>query len=306
MSTITHRVKTADDLQAPLYRALADAEKQGATLRVELDPGRHGELTLTSLSTPPTVSIELVGAGGIATLTGPLALDGRAVTVRDVVVEPGRVTAGVVTIGAAETITIDGLAVIGASSRAKDVREGALHLRALGPAVTATLARVWLVGNALDGRGRAALELEGSGNVRFAAVELTGAVFANNQAAYGVRTWFARQVTMRSIAVLEPALAQPWLFVRSPDTKLTLEDGVVATERLVEHDVDPDEAPLSSFPKVEVRRVTLRGPTAKEHVTATDSQHEPAAKAPASWDAVLDAARKLEAPDVAALAKRLR
>jgi hypothetical protein len=299
---IIHRVQRAEDLQVPLYAAMAEAERQGATLRIELSAGEHGGFTIAGTESTPTAAIEVVGSGGIAVVRGPLSVEGRSVTVRDVVVEPGRVGGGVVTLTAVDAIVVDGLAVIEATSREPDLQDAALHLRARGPAVKATLTRLWLVENTIEGGGRAILELEGSGQRRFDSLELTSAVFAGNTAAHGLVTGFTRSVALRSFAVLEPAHDAPWLLVRSPLTTVTLEDGVVATKQLVLHDVVPAEAPLATFPKVQLTRVTRRGPSAQEHVVAIESEVRPAAQAPADWAKVREVARTLATPDVLTLA----
>lgn len=77
-------------------------------------------------------------------------------------------------------------------SRDKDVREATLHLEAL---------------------------------VRAARRSRAGGLPRSS----GGRTWFETQVSVRSLAVLEPELAGPWLLMRSPSTTIFPE--TVATQR---------------------------------------------------------------------------
>lgn len=306
MNTAAFHAKSPDDLGLPLMTAFAKAEQDGASVfRIELDAIAYGRdpVQLQPIDVPPKMAVEMVAANGPAVLHSAISIDASSIRLAGVVLDAPESAASALTLRAVDRIEIDGVAVVGAKRSDKRSDDPLVQWVALGPSTTVSARRLWLVGNTLAGRGPI-LATKNAGRGRFASAEIEGAVFAGNSASTGIGTFAAKAITLRSFAALEPGMRTTWLDVRSPDTKISLAEGVVATPKLATFDLEPGEK-LSEFPKVEAKAVAFHGPSKKDHVQAEGGSFGPAAKQPADWAFAIEPARRLGEPDVAALAANL-
>ena len=295
-----------EDLGLPLMTAYAQAEQDGVSVfRIELDPIDYGRdpVQLQPLDLPPKMAVEMVAARGPATLHAAISIDASSIRLAGVVLDAPEFPASAIILRAVDRIEVDGVAVIGA--RSSDVRsdDPLVQWVALGPATSVVARRLWLVDNALAGRGPI-LVTQNVGRGRFGTAEIEKSVFAGNSASIGIRTYSAKAITLRSFAALEPGLRTTWLDIGSPETRISLAEGVVATPKLAGFDLEPGEK-LSAFPAIEAKAIEFRGPTKKDHVHADGGSFGPLAKTPADWKFAADPARRLGEPDVAALAAAL-
>lgn len=299
MSTAVLRVQDPADFILSFYDARRKAAEAGADeLRVEIPAGVYDNGTRTlSLASTRLRKLTIVGIGGpVVYRRGNIAFEAPIVTIRDLVFEGGGDASAAVSVTADERIDVDGLAVIGKRhSRSVGPPRGSITLRAKGDAATASIRRLWLVNNTSS--AGAGITIVGSQGHRFAKVEITDAVFANNKMPVGISAAFVSRLQMERILVLEPTVAYGWLELVTQDVQVSINDSVLAAAHgLLSYRQYPDSKP-ADFTKPIFRKVIVRGGRKGELVEAPD--HDVTYGPPftrTDWAAVADAARRLEVP----------
>jgi hypothetical protein len=302
MTKPTVNVASDQDLQVALLAAVADADKAGAgELTVRIAPGtyKHG-LQLRAPSTPDKLRFVVEPSGpGAVVLGGGIAITGKSITLRGVVIDGAQTPGSAVSLQAFESLEITGLALVGVKvGSGGGERDALIDLVARARGATAKLRDVWIVDSAA-GAG-AVLRVPVNGPGRWASVELDNVALVGNRAAVGLDVRATDKLTVRTAFVAEPSLTGAWLQVGTFGA-ISIEHSVVAVRNeLVDH-LDSSDG---TYPKVALASSELLGAKPGKMIDARDTK---LGKLPARIDskAAAASARAGSAPDVAALRSAL-
>jgi len=261
--TIFH-IRSRSDLMLPVQQAYAAALEKGGRFRVRFAPGDYGRfaLSLRDVEGAGALDLLLEGEGDDpAVIEGlSLALEGRTVTLRNLILRRAEAPVAVLTVGAVESFVAERFAILDSLRFEPQIHEPLVSISAAGPrgtTATATLRDCWFVGNRVQG-GSPLLATPRTGRSHLASLRLDGVVFARNEAAYGIEPWFTRSLTVERTLVIEDRLAHGWLRLVSPLVRVELAGSLLSsTTPLVRLVSGPDVA-LGDFPPVVARKCELR------------------------------------------------
>ena len=298
MTKPTVNVASDQDLQVALLAAVADADKADAgVLTVRIEPGTYKQgLQLRAPSTPDKLRFVVEPSGpGAVVLGGGIAITGKSITLRGVVIDGAQTPGSAVSLQAFESLEVSGLALVGVKvGSGGGERDALIDLVARARGATAKLRDVWIVDSAA-GAG-AVLRVPVNGPGRWASVELDNVALVGNRAAVGLDVRATDKLTVHTAFVAEPSLTGAWLQVGTFGA-ISIEHSVVAVRNgLVDHLDSSDGA----YPKVTLASSELLGAKPGKVIDARDTK---LGKLPARIDSKTAAtsARTGSAPDVAAL-----
>lgn len=299
-------VTAAGDLGAPLQQAFEKARNEGlSTFTVTLAPGTYrGSIDLTDPRDAGGLSIVLAGEGpGPAVIAGgTIKLAAASVTLRNVVVDGAQAPASPLRIRVETAATLEGVAVVGSAVADGQMVDPIAEVRAVRGKPSARVADSWFVRNrSASGKG-ATLDFAADPGKAFSSIELDNVVFAGNETAYSLRPRYAGAARLRGVVFHEPNVSQAAIYLNSPQVKLSIEGGVIASARkALEYMVNID-AKRSDYTTATMNGTSVRlaAPIPADDIAQTGVRAGDAAPAPA-WDAVMAAARGGEKPSAAKL-----
>lgn len=303
MTKPTFNVASDEDLQVALLAAVADAEKAGAgELTVQIAPGRYKQgLQLRSPTAPDKLSFVVEPSGaGIVVLGGGIAITGKSVVLRGIVIDGARTSSTAVALQAFENLDVSNVALVDvATGSSRGEHDPLIDIVARTRGARARLRDLWIVNSAAGSGALIRVPVNGPG--RWASVDFENVALIGNRAGVGLDVRATDALTVSRSFVGEPALTGAWLQIGTFGS-IRIDKCVLAVRNdLVEHLESADGA----YPKVAVTASEVLGSKPGKSIDARDTTF---GKLPANIDAKTAAAsaRGGMAPDSVMLRATLR
>jgi hypothetical protein len=298
MTKPTFNVASDQDLHVALLAAVADAEKSGAgELTVKIAPGtyKHGlQLKAPSAADKLAFIVEPSAAGAVV-LGGGVAITGKNVSLRGIVIDSAQTPGTAVSLHAFETLDVSNVALVGVKiGSGRGERDPLVDLVARARNARARLRDLWIVDSAAGAGALIRVPVNGPG--RWASVELDNVALIGNRAGVGLDVRATDALTVRGSFIADPALTGALLQIGTFGT-ISIDKSVVA----VRNDfVDHVDSADGTYPKVAITGSELLGPKPGKAIDARDTK---LGKLPANIDAKAAAAmaRSGKPPDYATL-----
>jgi hypothetical protein len=297
MTKPTFIVRSDADLQLPLSAAISDADKAGADeLVVRIAPGSYKRgLSLRAPTGDGKLrfTVEPEGAGPVV-LAGGIAITGKSVALRGVILDGAKPAATAISLHAFESLDVSGVAIVATTiGSGGGERDPLLDLVARARGAKARIRDLWIV-DSVAGKAPV-IRVPVNGNGRWASVELDNIALVGNRAGVGIDVRATDALTIRDAFVAELSLGGAWLQVGTFGAIAIERSAIAIRHELVDH-LESDEKP----PRPVVTKSELLAPKQGDAVDARDTRW---GKAPSAYDAgpAATAARSGKPPDGAAL-----